>query len=300
MKLPRLGLPITLAVVMIVLVVLLTIGWVLLAVRGGMSDAGWAPLYWTLLSVGTTFLVVLVLGVIWYLVLSIKTISLSRRQSNFIDSVTHELKSPIASLKLYVQTLRRREMSPQQQANFFQSMLEDLDRLDRLVNQVLSAGQLERRPEEDEAEDVDVTALLAECVSTACLRYRVPPENVQLQAQPCTMRARRVDLAMIFGNLIDNAVKYAGNEPKVEVSLVHSNGAVVAQVGDNGRGIPPKMRRRIFGRFERLGMELTRKKPGTGLGLYIVRTLVKRMKGRIRVHDRPEGPGTVFEVQLPC
>jgi signal transduction histidine kinase len=149
-------------------------------------------------------------------------------------------------------------------------------------------------------EDVALEGLLRECAATVCLRYRVPSDTVHLDLQPCVVRARRVDLEMIFRNLIDNAVKYAGAEPEVEVTLrSQSNGCTLARIGDNGRGIPHKLRRKIFGRFVRLGLELRREKPGTGLGLYIVRTLVKRLGGRVRVHGREAGPGTVFEIQLP-
>ncbi len=101
--------------------------------------------------------------------------------------------------------------------------------------------------------------------------------------------------------MIDNAVKYAGNPPRVEVTACHGpKNQVLVQVADNGRGIPNHLRRKIFGRFVRLGLELEREKPGTGLGLYIVRTLVRRLKGRIRVRDPKQGPGTVFELQLPA
>jgi len=297
---PRRSLPITLAVVMIVLVVVLIVGWVLLAVFAAIADPSSGSLYWTLLSVGTTFLVFLLVGVVMYLVLSIKAINLSRRQSNFIDAVTHELKSPIAALKLYLQTLHRREMSVDEKADFYQSMLEDVERLDRLINQVLDAGRLDQARVDRDVEDVDLAALLRECVEIACLRYRVPAQCARFDLQPCVVRGRRVDLQMLLGNLIDNAVKYAGNEPEVEVSLqVTPDYRAIVRVGDNGRGIPPALRRKIFGRFERLGLELTRDKPGTGLGLYIVRTQVRLLGGRIRVSDRQPKPGTVFEVQLP-
>ena len=295
-----LGLPITLAIVMIVLLVVLTVGWVLLAVSKVVSDQGYAPLYLTLLIVGTTFMVLLVVGVVWYLVLSVKAINLNRRQSNFIDSVTHELKSPIASMKLYLQTLNLRRVSDEQQADFYRYMLEDVHRLDHLINQVLDAGRLESGRRNGEVEDVALEGLLRDCAATVCLSYRVPSDTVRLELQPCTVRARRVDLEMIFRNLLDNAVKYAGSEPEVEVTLRPlTDGCTVTRIGDNGRGIPHKLRRKIFGRFVRLGMELQREKPGTGLGLYIVRTLVKRLGGRVRVHDREAGPGTVFEIQLP-
>ena len=106
---------------------------------------------------------------------------------------------------------------------------------------------------------------------------------------------------MIFRNLLDNAVKYAGTEPRVDVSLRLSpqQETTITRIRDNGQGIPQQLRRKIFGRFERVGLELERKKPGTGLGLYIVRTLVRRLSGRINVLSADPGPGTVFEVQLP-
>ena len=297
-----LGLPITLAIVMIVLLVVLTVGWVLMSVFGAIDDDSGSPgWYWVMLSVGTTFIVLLVVGVVLYLILSIKAINLGRRQSNFIDSVTHELKSPIASMKLYLQTLNRRQVSEQQQADFYRFMLEDVERLDHLINQMLDAGRLDSgRTPEDDIEDISLPLLLEECAETVCLSYRVPSGTIRLETVPCVVRARRVDMELIFRNLIDNAVKYAGSEPRVEVILEKmDNGMIGVRIADNGRGIPPKLRRKIFGRFVRLGLELERDKPGTGLGLYIARTLVRRLKGRIRVDDHQEGPGAVFVVELP-
>ena len=295
-----LRLPIVLAIVMIAILAVLTVGWVLLSVFGALANTRFAGLNWTLFSVGTTFIAFLLLGVVIYLGLSIRTINFNRRQSNFIDSVTHEFKSPIASMKLYVQTLSRRQVNREEQAGFYRSMLEDLDRLDHLVNQMLEAGRLDTAPSDGEAEDVAMADLLAECANTVCLRYRVPSPTVHLDIPPCRVRARRLDLEMIFRNLIDNAVKYAGTEPRVEVVVrVQGGGRVVTEVRDNGKGIPHKLRRKIFGRFVRLGLELEREKPGTGLGLHIVWTLVRRLGGHVRVGDPETGPGAVFEVELP-
>lgn len=295
-----LRLPITLAIFMIVLLIALTVGWVVLAVIGALGDTRMAGLYWTLLSVGATFFVLVLVGTVMYLALSIKAINLNRRQSNFIDSVTHELKSPITSLKLYVQTLSRRRVDQQQQEAFYRFMLEDVERLDHLINHLLEAAHLERDPVDEEQEQVDLAQLLAECAHSVCLRYRVPRGVVQLDVTPCCASARRVDLDMIFRNLIDNAVKYAGEEPRVEVTLRLQDGNKgVVRIGDNGPGIPQPLRRKIFGRFVRLGAELERKQPGTGLGLYIARTLVTRLRGRIRVRDSEQETGTVFEVLLP-
>lgn len=295
-----LGLPITLAVVMIVILVALTVGWVLVAVYGALLQSRFAGLYWTFLLVGTTFFVLLLVGVVFYLTLSIKAINLNRRQSNFIDSVTHELKSPIASLKLYLQTLHRHDVSEQKKSNFYRFMLDDVERLDHLINQILDAGKLDKKAQPEEIDPLDLGALLSECAETVCMRYRVSPKTVTLDLEPCIVQARRIDLEMIFRNLIDNAVKYAGNSPQVEVHLTARNdNQVIVRISDNGQGIPPKLRRKIFRRFERLGLEIEREKPGTGLGLFIVRTLVRRLRGRVKVHDREPSPGTMFEVQIP-
>ncbi len=150
------------------LVVALIVGWVVVNVQ--LTDT--SGVYWAVLAVGTTFLV-LVLGAIrLYLLISIKEIRLNRRQSNFIDSVTHELKSPIASLKLYLQTLSRRNVDERQQADFYRFMLDDVERLDDLINHLLDAARLDQHPLETEG-DVELAEVLRSCASTACLRYHL-------------------------------------------------------------------------------------------------------------------------------
>ncbi len=295
-----LSLPITLAIVMILILVVLTVGWVLLNVFSAWKDDRMAGVYWALLSIGTTFIGVLLAGTIIYLVLTIKTINLNRRQSNFIDSVTHELKSPIASMKLYLQTLNRRQVSEEQRGHFYRCMVDDLDRLDGLINQLLDAGRLEEGRIDADREDVYLDDLLRDCANTVGLHYRIAPEVFHFELQPCTLRAWRVDLDILFRNLIDNALKYAGSEPRVGIHLRRTaDGRAIVRVSDNGRGIPGRFRRQIFRRFERLGLELERERPGTGLGLYIVRNIARRLKAHIRVRDNEPGPGTVFEVQMP-
>ncbi len=289
--------PITLAVVMIVLVVALLVGWIVLTVR----EVERSGLFWVLLVVGTSFLVLVLIGVVLYLLISIKGIRLNQRQSNFIDSVSHELKSPIASLKLYLQTLSRRTVTEEQQADFYRVMLDDIERLDTLINHMLDAARLDQQPVEADTADVELSAVLRSCAETACLRYHLPLETVRLRSTSATLRARPIDIEMVFRNLIDNAIKYGGAEPVVEIDSQFAGAAVVVtRIVDNGRGIPPKLRRKIFGRFVRLGSELERSQAGTGLGLFIVRTLVKRLHGTIMVRDRGDQSGTVFEVQLPA
>ncbi|MEO8497920.1 MAG: HAMP domain-containing sensor histidine kinase, partial [Planctomycetota bacterium] len=283
--------PITLGVIMIVLLVALTIGWVLLTFFGA---------NWTLLAVGTTLLILVLVGVIMYLALSVKAINLNRRQANFMDSVTHELKSPIASLKLYLQTLNRRTISREEQENFFRYMLEDVERLDHLINHILDAARLERKPTAGEVEEIRLGPFLRQCAADVKLRYRGADDSIAVEVDDAIVRARRVDLEMIFRNVIDNAFKYANAEPKIEVmSRTADDGMIVTEVTDNGPGIPFRFRQKIFRRFVRLGSELEREKPGTGLGLYIVYTLVRRLRGKVRVLDRPSGTGTVFEIRLP-
>jgi signal transduction histidine kinase len=293
--------PITLGVIMFVVLVALLAGWLALAIPGIISGES-AALYITLLSVGSTLLTLAIIGTAMYLTLSIQTINLSRRQSNFIDSVTHELKSPIASLKLYLQTLNRRPMRPEEQERFFRDMLEDVERLDQLISHLLDAARLEKDRAHQEPEDVDLADLLRRSSEAVCLRYRAPQEAIKLNLAPVAVRASRVDLELIFRNLIDNAIKYADDDqPQVEISLAPAGDTdVVVRITDNGRGIPHSQRRRLFGRFVRLGSELVRNKPGTGLGLYIVHTLVKRLGGTVSIHDRERGKrGTTFEVRLP-
>lgn len=284
------GWPITLGVVMIVLLMMLCVGWILLSLN-----------YLSLLALGTTILVLLAVGVVFYLTISVKQISLNQRQSNFIDSVTHELKSPISSLKLYLQTLSRRNVTEAQQADFYRFMLDDVARLDTLINHMLDAARLDHEPVDAEITDVPLAEVLANCAKTVCLQHRLPPETVSLDVAPSVVRARPIDVEILFRNLIDNAVKYSGPQPSVSIeSKTDGRGQVVTRVSDNGPGIPVHLRRKIFGRFVRLGNELERSQAGTGLGLHIVRTLVKRMRGTISVWGRGPQSGTVFKVDLPA
>lgn len=293
--------PISLGVVLIVLVVVMLVGSIItliVAALNSPTSAGW---YWAWLAIGSTLLTFILLGVVGYLVISIRAVNLTKRQSNFIDSVTHELKSPIASLKLYLQTLNRRQLSPEEQEPFFKEMLEDVERLDTLINHLLDVARLERVAKPGEDEDVAVDDVLRRCAKQVCHRHQVPQETVRCELQPAIVRCRRVDLELVFRNLIDNAVKYAATDnPDVEIKMDLSQpGRVIVLVSDNGRGIPPELRRKIFGRFVRLGSELERDKPGTGLGLYIVRTLLSRLRSQIQIRDRGAEEGTMFEVSLP-
>lgn len=260
-----------------------------------------AQLYWwSALTVGTVIFVVILVGLVLYLVLAIKEIRLNQRQANFVDSVTHELKSPIASLRLYLETLQIRTVPEENRDNFYRVMVDDLDRLDRLINQLLEVGRLDAVATEAVQENVAMEPLLRECASAARLQYKRSSDCVRFETVPAVVRGGKLALEMIFRNLLDNAFKYSGDEPRVDVQVVmKGNNRVITRIIDNGPGVPLEIRKKIFGLFYRGGTELTRSKKGTGLGLYIVNTLVRKMRGKVSVHDRGNYPGSVFEVELP-
>ena len=296
--------PITLGVTMIILIIALIIGWVILTTVIALQSPQ-ASFYWALLSIGTSLLAIVLTGVVFYLTLSVKAINLTRRQSNFIDSVTHELKSPIASLKLYLQTLDLREVSEEERKTFQRFMMDDVERLDNLTTHLLEAGYADKVRSYD-LEAVDLAEVIQQAVRSVTLRYRVDGDVVKTELQPCLISTTRVDALMIFRNLIDNAVKYSDQDPEVHITLKLEDDFAVCHISDNGPGIPKKLRRKIFGRFVRLGRELRREKPGTGLGLYIVRTLVRRAGGKVAVLDEEDlntddtKMKTTFEVRLPA
>ncbi len=291
--------PIALGVVMIVLVVVLLAIWITGNVWGITQNLGSKAVFLAILVTGTVLLAGVLAGVIAYLTLTVKAVNLNRRQSNFIDAVTHELKSPIASLKLYLQTMTRRTVDEQQIQDFHRFMLEDVERLDSLINQLLDAARIERGIEPAEDETIRLDELLTQCGSAACMRYGLPDDTVDLQSPSITLRSQVVQLEILFRNLIDNAVKYGGSPPQVTITVTpEKDERVKVSVADNGAGIPANQRRKVFGRFVRLGNELERSTPGTGLGLYLVRTASKAIGGSVRVCDRQGVTGTDFEVIL--
>ncbi len=297
--------PITLGVVMILLVVGLSAVWVLQNVLGATGNLESSTIFWVMLSTGTILLAAVLAGVIAYLTLTVKAFNLNRRQSNFIDAVTHELKSPIASLKLYLQTMSKHSVDEEQAKDFHRFMLEDVERLDSLINHLLDAARIEAdqvstQSAPADSEPVLLDQLLAQCGSAACARYGFPAETVAIDSPPTVIEGQMVQLEILFRNLIDNAVKYGGSPPQVDVRVEPAgDDRVMVSIADNGAGIPANQRRKIFGRFIRLGNELERKTPGTGLGLYLVRNVVKSMGGSIRILGRQNDSGTEFQVILP-
>jgi signal transduction histidine kinase len=292
-KRSRIHVPITLSVTLMLLNITLMVCWIILLAR----DAQWGAL-----TIGVVTFTIILAGLSFWLALTIKEIRLNHRQANFVDSVTHELKSPIAALQLYLETLRMRNLDEARRNEFHATMAEELARLDQLINQLLEVGRLDAIGAHEPAESVSLQALLYRCAETACAHHKQDLEQaVNFEVAPLTLHSRRIVLQLIFSNLIDNAVKYADDPASIHVQAVPCGAdRVRVRITDNGSGVPYEERRKIFKIFYRGGSELERRRKGTGLGLYIVHTLVKRLKGRISVTDRPDGkPGCVFEVELP-
>lgn len=291
-KRSSLHLPITLSVALLTLNVTLMICWIVILAKQN---------YWSALAVGTVAFSLMIIGFSIYLVLTIKEVRLNQRQSNFVDSVTHELKSPIASLKLYLETLSMRDLDEQKRHHFYDVMEGELDRLDQLINHLLEVGRLDAIGHESEVERIALDELLRECASRAAAYHKVDPEEIfEFELQPLKVQSRRMVLEMIFRNLLDNAIKYGGSPPHVHVCLQKSDrNQLVVRVTDSGGGVASDQRKKIFKIFYRGENELERRSKGTGLGLYIVRTLVYLLKGRVFVHSRLEESGSIFEVQLP-
>lgn len=287
-----LHLPVTLSVILMGLNIALMVCWIVFLAKS---------YQYTALTIGTVLFALVLVGLTLYLILSIKSVRLHQRQVNFVDSVTHELKSPIAAIRLYLDTLKLRQetLSPAQRAECYGVMEAELVRLEGLINQLLEVGRLERIGQERDPEDVALTPLLARCAKAACAHHAVVEEDVfRFDIEPAVVHARPMVLEMIFGNLLDNAVKYSGRPPQVDVQVRVRHRRVVVRIADNGPGVPADRRKKIFDLFYRGGNELERTRKGTGLGLYIVRTLVHFLRGRVTVYDRFGQNGSVFEVEL--
>lgn len=292
-KRSRVHVPITLSVTLMALNVALMVCWIVLLAQ----DAQWGAL-----AVGVVTFTIILFGLSFWLALSIKEINLNHRQANFVDSVTHELKSPIAALQLSLQTLRMRNVDEAKRAEFHTMMADELHRLDQLINQLLEVGRLDAIGAQEAPEPVPIQGLLYRCAENACAHHKQEVEQVfTFDVPPLTLHVRRMLAQLIFSNLIDNAVKYADDPAQVQVTAWRINpDRLGIRITDNGSGVPYEERRKIFRIFYRGGSELERRRKGTGLGLYIVHTLVRRLKGKIDVLDRTDGRrGCVFQVELP-
>jgi signal transduction histidine kinase len=297
---PRPARQITLTTLLVAITVALTVGWEILVVREfrALMD-GFTIVHWLLLILGSLFFVAIITATILQTVWLVREIKTNQRQSDFIDAVTHELHTPLASLRLYVDTLAKPDLDEAHRFEFASIMSDDLERLQRTIDRVLDAARSEsRRPTQAR---VDLVRVLDECVREARARHGLGPDRVRLLAPVrAAVRGDAEQLRLAFRNLIENAIRYAGERVDVDVRVRAGPGRrVEVEVADQGVGIPPSALARIFQRFQRLPQSAARGPRGLGLGLYIVRNVVKAHGGR--VHAESEGPGTGsrFVVRLP-
>lgn len=300
--LPRrsLAVPLSLGITMICLLVMVLIGWILVTSFAAIKETN-TSIFWVLLPLGTFILCCVLAGVAFYLAFSVKSIHINRRQANFIDAVTHELKSPIASIKLGLETMTRRQLSEKDMGMFTSAMKKDVRRLDRLISHLLHAASLNVENDEIVAEEFEFSKVVDECITDVCTYHAFDRSNIEVSIGSTRYFAAVMDFEIIFRNLLDNAVKYSGTPPKISVCLDEtSDGSIIVAIENNGTSVPDAERDRVFNRFERTGIELERTKPGVGLGLFIVRFLLKRNRGSVRLETPEHGGGTRVIVELPA
>jgi signal transduction histidine kinase len=248
------------------------------------------------LGEGGLFLLIIFIGAAAVYTSFLRNLRLSRQQSNFMLSVTHELKSPIAAMKLSLQTLERHQLDEKKQGQILASCIAEANRLNELCNNMLVASQIEGRFYKPVKEKLDLSELVQESVERYRTRY---PKRFMLDiAESCTVTGDKLMLQMMVNNLLENAVKYSPADKKILVRLKTKQEGHVIEVADQGPGIPDAQKRKIFQKFYRIGNEETRKAKGTGLGLYLVNRIVAGHKGKITVADNTP-TGAIFEILLP-
>lgn len=251
---------------------------------------------WVMISgEGIVFMGVLLLGIFQIRKTFKREAELSQQQQNFLLSVTHELKSPIASTKLQLQTLQKHELNREKQKEILANAINDTDRLNNLVENMLLAAKIENNVYLLHKENYNLSEYITEGMNQTIQSFQYK-QKVELNIEPnIYMDIDRTNFPSIILNLFENAVKYSPEDSTIVVSLKKQNQKIILSVADQGIGIPDKEKETIFQRFYRSGNEETRKTKGTGLGLYIVDYLVKQHNGTISVkNNMPKG--SVFEI----
>jgi signal transduction histidine kinase len=224
-----------------------------------------------------------------------------RRQDTFIDSVTHELKSPLASLKLCLETLGRDNLGEDQRVKLRGMMLNDVDRLAAFIDDVLQASRLAHEAATINLSDVRLAELVRSCAAIVAVRHRLEDDVFHVDIDDSlVVTTDKFALEIVLKNLIDNAAKYSKDPVSVRISgKIDSGGRLVLEVADNGIGIGKKQLKRVFDRFYRVDDESVRRRRGTGLGLFVVSSLVRNLDGKVSAHSAGPGCGTTLRVILP-
>ena len=283
-----------LGTLLIIVAVALNIGWIVVNWRTGL-----------LLLIGIISFAVLIAGLILNTTFLIREIRRTEQHSTFIHAVTHELKTPLASIRLYLQTLHQRNVEPVRQQEFIETMLADTARLQSTIDQVLLAGKTGTAKRVVNPTDVDLTEIVGECVTVAGRRHDLVNGEVQVidrlpNGEEAVVLGDREELQAAVANLIDNAIKYSGDRVKVAVEVVKLGARRVAvNVTDQGMGITRDELKRIFRRFYRIPGALGARVRGTGLGLSIVRAVARRHGGRAYAESNGSGQGSQITLELP-
>lgn len=287
---------ITLGACLVGLAVALNVSWILLNWRTA-----------ALLVLGVIFFSAIIAGLVLNTIFLVREIRRNEQHDAFINAVSHELKTPIASVRLYLETLKRHDDLPAgKRSEFYDIMLADTDRLLHTVEQVLRAGHLAHRRSRSNDELIDLRETARDCLELARTRYpQLPADSFHFAEgrgddTRTLVKGNADDLRTALTNLIDNAVKYSGKEVRVSVTVApFGERELELRVSDRGAGISRTELRRIFGRFYRAPGRLAAQVRGTGLGLFIVKSVVKRHGGSIAAESEGEGRGSTFRIRLP-
>ena len=284
---------ITLGACLVTIAVVLNVGWILLH-----------PREVALLVLGIVFFLAIIFGLVINTTFLIREIRRNEQHDAFINAVTHELKTPIASIRLYLETLKTREVNDTQRAEFYDIMLADSDRLLRTVEQVLRAGRTGMRRRRIATSVINLGEIVRESLEITRVRYGLSDSHLTYfespEAETAKVSGDVDELRAAFSNLLDNAVKYSDKEVCVSVSVSNVDEKRVAvRVSDQGIGIPSEQLKRIFKRFYRVPGKFMARVKGTGLGLFIVQSVVTKHGGRVFAESAGLGQGSTFTIQLP-
>jgi len=283
---------ITLGVCLVALTVVVNVSWIVLNWRRVVP-----------LVFGIIFFGLIIGGLSVNTVFLVREIRRNEQQDSFLNAVTHELKTPIASIRMYLETLESRQLDEPQRREFYRIMLEDTDRLLGTVEQVLKAGEARLRGNRKNWEELDFSELVKSALELTRLRHHLQPENLRFAVSPpegLLVQGSPEELRTVVFNLFDNAVKYSGDSREIVVDVrTPDMDTVLLSVHDLGIGIPRSELKRIFNRFYRATNPLAGQVKGTGLGLFIVRSIARRHGGDVYAESEGEGRGSTFTVRLP-
>jgi signal transduction histidine kinase len=283
---------ITLGVCLVTLTVVVNVSWIVINWRRVVP-----------LIFGVIFFGLIIAGISVNTVFLVREIRRNEQQDSFLNAVTHELKTPIASIRMYLETLESRQLDEPQRREFYRIMLEDTDRLLGTVEQVLKAGEARLRSNRKNWQELDFSSLVQSALELTRLRHHLKPENLRFGGSPqegLLVLGNPEELRTVVFNLFDNAVKYSGENREIVVDVrTPDMDTVLLSVHDLGIGIPRGELKRIFNRFYRATNPLAGQVKGTGLGLFIVRSIARRHGGDVYAESEGEGRGSTFTVRLP-